>query len=103
MVESIVGANLPDAAASANKFIALAVMFQSLTLAWLLVGVALIRGYVIGQKMSDSTISFVLVVVVIFVLAALMLWSYRRYKSLWSQATCMSFVALVTSESRSTN
>jgi hypothetical protein len=98
MVESTVGANMPDAAATAKKFIALAVMFQSLALTLLFIGAALIRGYTIGEVFSDSFISFALVMVFILMLVALMLWSYRRYKRMWSQTWCMSFVAWVTLE-----
>jgi len=96
MVESTVGANMPDAAATAKRFIALAVMFQSLTLALLFVGAALVAGYTIGGLFSNSFVSFALVVVFILILVALMIWSYRRYKRMWSQTTCMSFVAWVT-------
>lgn len=95
MVESTVGANRPNAAATAKRFIALAVMFESLALTLLFIGTALIRGYTMGQVFSDSFVSFALVMVFIIMLVALMLWSYRRYKSMWSQTTCMSFVAWV--------
>lgn len=95
MVESAVGANMPDAAATAKRFIALAVMFQSLTLALLFVGAALVRGYIVAALFSDSFSKFALVVVFLLILIALMLWSYRRYKRMWSQTTCMSFVAWV--------
>lgn len=98
MVESTVGANMPDAAATAKRFIALAVMFQSLTLALLFNEAALIRGLVSGQVFSGSFVSSALVVGTIPLLVALMLWSYRRYKRMWSQTTCMSFVAWVALE-----
>lgn len=95
MVEATVGANMPDAATTAKRFIALAVMFQSLALALLFVIVALIMGYTVGKIFSDSFINLVVMVVFILVLVAIMLWSYRRYKRMWSQTLCMSFVALV--------
>ena len=95
MVESTVGANMPDAAATAKRFIALAVMFQSLALALLFVTAALIRGYVIGEVFSGSFVSLAMVVVFMFMLVGIMLWSYRRYKRMWSQTMCMSFVAWV--------
>ena len=98
MVESTVGANLPDAAATARRFIALAVMFQSLALALLVIGAALIRGYAIKEAFSGSFVSLALAVVLILTMAAITLWSYRRYKRMWSQTMCMSFVAWVNLE-----
>lgn len=98
MVQSTVGGNMPDVAATAKKFIALAVMYQSLALTLLFIGAALIRGYKFGQAFSDSFVDFLFVMVFILMLVALMLWSYRRYKRMWSQITCMSFVAWVTLE-----
>ena len=95
MVESILGANLPDAAATAKRFIALAVMFESLALALFVVGVALVRGYLMGGVFAGSLASLGLVVVILLILVALMLWSYRRYKRMWSQTVLMSFVAWV--------
>lgn len=93
MVEATVGAKMPNAAATAKRFIALAVMYQSLALTLLFIGAALIRGYRIGQAFSDSLVDFLFVMAFILMLFALMLWSYRRYKRMWSQITCMSFVA----------
>lgn len=93
MVGSTVGAKMPDAAVTAKRFIALADMFQSLALTLLFIGAALIRGYTIGQVFSNSFVSFALVMVFILILVALMIWSYSRYKRMWSQTTCMSFVA----------
>lgn len=95
MMESLVGANMPDAAATGKRFIALAVMFQSLALALLFVGVALIRGYLIGEVFSGSLVTLALAVAFILVLATLLLWSYRRYKRMWSQTMSMSFAAWV--------
>lgn len=93
MIESTVGTHMPDAAASAKKFIALAVMFQSLAMALLLVGAALIRGFVAGLLFSGAWARLVGAVAVVLALVGLSLWSYRRYKRMWSQMMCMSFVA----------
>lgn len=93
MIESTVSAHMPNAAATAKKFVALAVMFQSLALALLIVGVALVKGYVIGQAFANSFASLFIAVIFILVLVVLTLWSYRRYKRMWSQTMCMSFVA----------
>jgi hypothetical protein len=95
MIESLVGLNLPDAAATAKKFIALAIMFQSLALAMLLTGAAVIRGYVIKKIFLGSWIYLALTLGLILVLVILLLWSYRRYKHMWSRVTLMSFAAWV--------
>ena len=100
MVESTVSANMPDAAATARRFIALAVMFQSLSLALLVIGAALIRGYLIKEALFGSFASLALAVVIILALAVLSVWSYRRYKRMWSQTMCMSFVAWVNLEKK---
>jgi len=93
MIESTVGVQMSDAAASAKKFVALATMFQSLTLALLLVGAALVRGFAAGLLFAGAWPRLVSTMCVILALAGLMLWSYRRYKRMWSQTVCMSFVA----------
>jgi hypothetical protein len=98
MVETTVGTHLPEAAARASKFIALAVMFQSLTLALLIIAVALVRGAMIGQVFTGSFVSSAIGVILFLVLVSLMLWSYRRYKRMWSQTVFMSFVAWVNLE-----
>jgi hypothetical protein len=95
MIQSIIGANLPDAAATANRFIALAVMFESLALALVIVWAGLIHGYATGSVLATSFAGLVSAIIVLPALVALMLWSYRRYKSMWSQTFCMSFVAWV--------
>lgn len=95
MIESTVGAQLPEAAASANKFIALAVMFQSLALALLIIGTALLRGLVMGQIFAGSFVRLAVAAALWLGLVSLTLWSYRRYKRLWAQTVCMSFVAWV--------
>lgn len=100
MIESALSAHMPDAAATAKKFIALAVMFQSLTLALFIVGVAMVRGYVIGQVYTGSFASLFMAVIFVLVLVVLTLWSYRRYKRMWSQTMCMGFVAWVNLEMR---
>jgi hypothetical protein len=99
MVETTVGTHIPEAAARASKFIALAVMFQSLTLALLIIVAALVRGSTIGMIFHGSFIGSVISMVVLFlVLISLTLWSYRRYKRMWSQTIFMSFVAWVNLE-----
>jgi len=98
MIESTVSAKMPDAAATARRFIALAVLFQSLSLALLVIGSALIRGYAIKEAFSGSFVSLALAVVLILTMTAITLWSYRRYKRMWSQTMCMSFVAWVNLE-----
>jgi hypothetical protein len=98
MIESTVSAKMPDAAATARRFIALAALFQSLSLALLVIGSALIRGYAIKEAFSGSFVSFALAVVLILTMTAITLWSYRRYKRMWSQTMCMSFVAWVNLE-----
>lgn len=95
MLEALVGANLPEAAGSAKRFIALAAMFQTLALALILIAAALIRGYWIGAMFPASFSGLMLAIVLILMLFALMLWSYRRYKRMWSTTVAMSFVAWV--------
>jgi hypothetical protein len=94
-LEALVGANMPEAAASAKTFIALAVMFQTLALTLMLILAALIRGYWIGALFAGSFFSLVLAIALILVLIGLLLWSYRRYKRMWSTTVAMSFVAWV--------
>jgi hypothetical protein len=96
MVESAVAAKFPEAAATARRFIALAVMSQSLALGLLFIGAALIRAQFYRGPVSESLAELLAILVGILVLIALMLWSYRRFKRMWSQTICMSFVASVT-------
>ena len=98
MVEASVSQNMPDSALTAKKFIALAVMFQSLGLALFFVGIALVKGYVDGEVFSCSFARLGLTIVSIIILNILLFWSYRRYKRMWSQTMIMSFVAWVKSQ-----
>jgi hypothetical protein len=93
MIESTVRTHSPVAAANADKFIALAVMFQSLTLVLFVIGAALVKGAATEAIFAGSLVSFAITVTLLLLLILLMLWSYRRYKRMWSQAMCMSFVA----------
>ena len=76
----------------------MAALFQSLSLALLAIGSALIRGYAIKEAFSGSFVSLALAVVLILTMTAITLWSCRRYKRMWSQTMCMSFVAWVNLE-----
>ena len=100
MMETAVGKHLPEAAARTSKFIALSVLFQSLVLALLIFGAALLRGWAIGRLFMGSIPSLAICVILLSVLIWLMLWSYRRYKRMWSKTICMSFVAWVELEER---
>jgi hypothetical protein len=91
---------MPDSAITAKRFIALAVMFQSVALALLLVAAGLIKGYAEESIFSNSLVMLGLALTSILVLVVLLFWSYRRYKSLWSLTVTMSFVAWVQSKSR---
>lgn len=93
MMEALVSRRMPEAAANANRFIALAVMFESLALALLLVGVALARGYAIGALAAGSFVQPALTLGLLLGLVGLMLWSYRRYKGMWSRTIAMGFAA----------
>jgi hypothetical protein len=95
MIESLVGLKMHDAAATAKRFIALAIMFESLALALMIAGIALIRSFAKGHLFSGSPLTLVFVIAFVFILVSLSLWSYRRYKSMWSQTMSMSFVAIV--------
>ena len=95
MVEATVGKELPETIANVKKFIALAIMFQSLSLALLIILAAVINGWVSKQLFAESIVWFLVIACLLLALIALMLWSYRRYKRMWSQTLFMSFVALV--------
>jgi ABC-type multidrug transport system fused ATPase/permease subunit len=93
MIESTVRTHSPETAASADKYIALAVMFQSLALVLFVIEVALVKGTATEAIFAGSLVSFAITATLLLLLILLMLWSYRRYKRMWSQAMCMSFVA----------
>ena len=93
MIESTVRTHSPEAAANADKYIALAVMFQSLTLVLFVIEAVLVKGAAAEEVFVGSLVSFAIAVILLLVLISLMLWSYRRYKRMWSRVVCMSFVA----------
>jgi len=98
IIEAIVDKNMPDSAITAKRFIALAVMFQSVALALMLVVVSFINGYIKGHIFSESILTLFLVLILILILIVLLFWSYRRYKNLWALTVSMSFVAWVQSK-----
>jgi hypothetical protein len=93
MIETVVSKEFPDTAAQAKRYIATAVMFESLALSQILIGTAIIRGYLTGKIFQDMFIQFMFLVIFLVILILIMLFSYRRYKSMWSRNICMAFVA----------
>jgi hypothetical protein len=96
-LEALVGTHMPEVAASARTFIALAVMFQTLALTLFLVLVALLRAYWLGALFAGSLASLAMAVGLLLLLIGVLFWSYRRYKGMWSRTVMMGFVAWVNS------
>jgi hypothetical protein len=89
LVQASVREHKKEAAATAQIFIATAVMFQSLAVAMLLIGVALLWGVISAQI---SAASFVGGEALVVVLLLIFLFSYRRYKRMWVDTFFVAFV-----------
>jgi hypothetical protein len=95
LIQAYVTQFAPDSASEAKIFSATAAMYESLTVSYTLIGIALLYGVVIGKSLSDITTPLI---VVSFVLSALCLNSSRRYKRMWVETTYAAFVAVVQSQ-----
>lgn len=85
----------PDSAGEAKVFTATAAMYESLTVAFALMSIALLNGTLQGQ-ITSNVIGIVIVVLVI--LSALCFNSSRRYKRMWVETIYAAFVAAVKSQ-----
>jgi hypothetical protein len=85
----------PESANEAKIFSATAAMYESLTVSYSLIGIALLYGIIIGKTLSNVTIPLI---VVSFVLSALCFNSSRRYKRMWVETMYAAFVAVVQSQ-----
>jgi hypothetical protein len=89
LVQASVREHMKEATAAAQIFIATAVMFQSLAVAMLLIGLALLWGAINAQI---SVTSFVADEVLVILLALIFFFSYRRYKRMWVDTFFVAFV-----------
>jgi hypothetical protein len=94
-VEAIVSKNVPDAVITARRYIALAVMFESLTLSVIIILAALLKGFILNKFCFSLPIF--LFPIVLIALTFVFIWSYRKYKGMWSRVFTMSFSACVKS------
>ena len=101
-VEGIVSKHVPDAVITARRYIATAVMFESLTLSVIIILAALLIGRILDK--FCFSLPLILFVIVLVALIFVFPWSYRRYKGMWSRGITMSFSAWVKSkENNSSN
>jgi hypothetical protein len=88
MVETLMMKYHPEKIAEAKSFIAIAVMFESLALSSLFIG-----GVFVFGSIPFKAPQIILIILLTLVLAGLFIWSYRRYKSMWSKAVLFGFAA----------
>lgn len=81
----------PDSAGEAKVFTATAAMYESLTVAFVLMSIALLNGVLRGQIVSNV----IGVVVALVLLSVLCFNSSRRYKRMWVETIYAAFVAVV--------
>jgi hypothetical protein len=89
LVQAVVREHMKEAAANSQIYIATAVMFESLVVATVLIGVALAWGYATQQVAAASLVGSE---VVGLGLALIFFFSYRRYKRMWANALYVAFV-----------
>ena len=95
-VEAIVSKHLPDAVITARRYIATAVMFESLTLSVIIILAALLIGRILNK--FCFSLPLILFLIVLGALIFVFPWSYRKYKGMWSRGITMSFSAWVKSK-----
>lgn len=82
----------PESAGEAKIFTATAAMYESLTVSYALIGIALVYGTAIGQSFSQAAIWLA---AVSFLLSVLCFNSSRRYKRMWVETMYASFITAV--------
>lgn len=87
----------PDAAGEAKIFIASSVMFQSLSLAMILIMSGLIRAFGLGVAQAGI---FWIGTILALAFIVIFLGSYRRYKRLWVEIIYTSFISAVCNEKK---
>jgi hypothetical protein len=85
----------PVIAGEAKVFTATAAMYESLTVAFVLMGIALLKGNLQGQIATNPTIGGLIVLVLLSILC---FSSSRRYKRMWVETIYAAFVAVVKSQ-----
>ena len=84
----------PDSAGEAKVFTATAAMYESLTVAFTFMGIALLNGILSNQVAPDLAG----IIIVLFALSALCFNSSRRYKRMWVETIYAAFVVVVKSQ-----
>ncbi len=92
IIRAFVAKSNPEAAGEAKIFAATGAMFQSLTLAILVIGAALIKG-VFTNLLSGALLAPILIGTLVIALLAFS--SYRRYKRMWTETLFAGFMAVV--------
>ncbi len=100
LVQAAVREHMKEAAATSQIYIATAVMFQSLVVAMLLIGAALVWGYATRQVAATSLVGNG---VLGLGLALIFFFSYRRYKRMWANAVYVAFVVWAKEASPASN
>ena len=95
LIQAYVAQFAPNSASEARVFSATAAMYESLTVSYTLIGIALLYGMMIGKSLSNVAIPLI---VVSCVLSALCFNSSRRYKKMWVETIYAAFVAVVQSQ-----
>jgi hypothetical protein len=90
IIRAFVAKSNPEAAGEAKVFAATGAMFQSLTMAILVVGAALLKG-VFTKELSGTLL--VPILIGTFGIALLTFFSYRRYKRMWTETIYAGFMA----------
>ena len=100
LVQAVVREHMKESAATSQIYIATAVMFQSLVVATLLIGVALAWGYATQQIAAASLVGGEALGLG---LAVMFFFSYRRYKRMWADALYVAFVVWAKEASPASN
>jgi hypothetical protein len=98
-VRAFVSLNASDVAGEARLFIATAAMFQSLVLAILLAGIAIL---VAALTSHISPGAFWTSLLLVILLMTMFFISYRRYKRMWVETLYAGFIVSVRSEKKKT-
>lgn len=85
----------PYSAGDAKVFTATAAMYESLTVAFTLMGIALLKGMFTNQIILNVAI---IPTLILFLLSALCFSSSRRYKRMWVETIYAAFVSIVKSQ-----
>jgi hypothetical protein len=91
VIRAFVAKSNPEAAGEAKIFAATGAMFQSLTLAILVIGTALLKG-VFTKSLSETYLAPILIGTI--GIALLTFFSYRRYKRMWTETFYAGFMAV---------